>query len=245
MGNEQLAMKIERLLNMPFRKKKTLHIDENTPIDKVRYTLIDTELTGLDEKRDSIVSMAGIKMTGGRIDFEDIFNKLVNPGREISAESVVIHEITPSDVLRKPGIEEVLSDFIQFCGNDVIVGHCVSIDLSFINRDAKRILGSAIDNPALDTSVIYGWIRKRYSSVRPFPAAFIDSGLFDIAKFFEIPVSGAHNALMDAFTTAQIFQRFIPMLLEKGIRTIGDLLTIGSSSKGGDGDITSTELYGL
>jgi len=231
------------LLN--FKKKKMSHIDEYAPIDKVRYTVIDTELTGLDEKRDSIVSLAGIKMTGGRIDFEDIFNRLVNPGKEISAESIVIHEITPSEVMKKPRIEEVLSDFIQFCGNDVIVGHCVSIDLSFINREAKRILGSAIGNAALDTSVIYGWIRTKFSTRRPFPVSFADSGLFDIAKFFEIPVSGAHNALMDAFTTAQIFQRFIPMLLEGGIKNIGDLLRMGSSSKGGDREAISRELYSL
>lgn len=222
-----------------------MHIDESMPIDRVRYVVIDTELTGLDERKDSIVSMAAIRMVGGRIDFGDIFNRLVNPEKEISAESVIIHGITPSDVVKKPVIDEVLSDFIQFCGNDVIVGHYVSIDLSFINREMKRIPGAALSNHVLDTFAIYEWIRKRFSDHRSFPFAFTDSGLFEIAKFFEIPVSGAHNALMDAFTTAQLFQRFIPMLIEGGIKSIGNLLNLGNPSKGGDRGIISRELYGL
>jgi DNA polymerase-3 subunit epsilon len=229
------------LLNL--RRKKQSEIDESVSIRDARYVVIDTELTGLDEKRDSIVSMAGIRMTGGRIDLEGSFYRLVNPETELTAESVIIHEITPSEVTKKPGIEKVLSEFAEFCGDDVIVGHCVSIDLSFINREMKRISGSSMKNRALDTSVVYEWIRKRFPSRRPFPYSFTDSGLYDIAKYFGIPVNGAHNAAMDAFITAQVFQRFIPMLIEGGVRSIGDLLSLGNPSKGGDRSGISREMY--
>ena len=229
------------LLNL--RRKKQSGIDESVSIRDARYVVIDTELTGLDEKRDSIVSMAGIRMTGGRIDLEGSFYRLVNPETELTAESVVIHEITPSEVTKNPGIEKVLSAFAEFCGDDVIVGHCVSIDLSFINREMKRMSGASMKNHALDTSVVYEWIRKRFPSRRPFPYSFTDSGLYDIAKYFGIPVNGAHNAAMDAFITAQVFQRFIPMLIEGGVRSIGDLLSLGNPSKGGDRSGISREMY--
>lgn len=220
------------LLNI--RKRRALRVDDERSIKEVRYVVIDTELTGLDEKRDSIVSMAAIRMVGGRIDFEDVFYRLVNPDAKLTAESVIIHGITPSDVHEKPDIETVLREFLRFCGGDVIVGHCVSIDLAFINKEMKRIFGSQLNNPVLDTSAVYEWIRKRDSSQRALPHAFSDSGLFDIATHFGIPVSGAHNAAMDAFITAQIFQRFISMLISGGITSIGDLLSIGNPSKGGD-----------
>ncbi len=206
--------------------------------------MIDTELTGLDRRKDSIVSLAALKMTGGTIDLENIFNRLVNPRSELSAESVVIHGITPSEVVKKPGIESVLAEFVRFCGNDVIVGHCVSIDLTFINKEMKAALGLTLENPALDTSAIYEWIRTKFSS-RTFPCSFSDSGLYDIAKYFGIPVNGAHNAVMDAFITAQVFQRFIPMLFEGGVKTIGDLLVLGNPSKGGDRSGAARETYSL
>jgi len=229
------------LLN--FRKKKALVIDKKIPIDEARYVVIDTELTGLDEKRDSIVSMAAIRMVGGRIDFEDVFNMLLNPETALTAESVIIHGITPSEVIREPRIEEVLAEFVQFCDNDILVGHCVSIDMEFINMEAKRIFGCALSNYAIDTSAIYGWISKKYSTERAFPCAFTDSGLFEIAKFFGIAIDGAHNAVMDAFITAQLFQRFIPMLMQAGIKSVGDLLSVGNPSKGGDWSGATREMY--
>ena len=38
--------------------------DLATPIDRCRYAVIDTELTGLDFKKDSIVSIGAVAMTG-------------------------------------------------------------------------------------------------------------------------------------------------------------------------------------
>ena len=58
--------------------------------------------------------------------------------------------------------------------------------------------------------------------------------LSDIAKCFDVPVNGAHNALMDAFITAQLLQRFFPLLIEAGVQDIGDLIKIGIPFKGGD-----------
>ena len=41
--------------------------------------VVDTELTGLDEKKDSIVSIGAVRMTGGRIELGDMFYRLVSP----------------------------------------------------------------------------------------------------------------------------------------------------------------------
>ena len=50
------------------RKRKYPGLDPRTPITDIRYVVIDTELTGLDEKKDSIVSIGAVRMTGGRIE---------------------------------------------------------------------------------------------------------------------------------------------------------------------------------
>ena len=60
------------------------------------------------------------------------------------------------------------------------------------------------------------------------------TSLYDIARTFNIPLAGAHNALQDAFTTAQLLQRFLPLLAEAGATEIGDLLKIGIPFEGGD-----------
>jgi DNA polymerase-3 subunit epsilon len=217
-----------------FERKKKSGIDERMPIADVRYVVLDTELTGLDERKDSIVSIGAIRMTGGRIDLGDTFYRLVSPRTELTAASVVIHEITPSEVAASPGIDSVLAEFLEFCGNDVLIGHFISIDLSFLNREMKRLKGSELPNRVIDTFSVYEWLRKRQKGRDCFANPLAGYRLSDIVKCFGIEVNGAHNAMKDAFTTAQLFQRFIPLLSEAGAKDIGDLIKLGIPFKGGD-----------
>jgi DNA polymerase III subunit epsilon len=216
------------------RKGGRNRIDEKTPVAAASYVVVDTELTGLDEKKDSIVSLGAVRITGGGIDLGNTFYRLVSPRTELTPQSVVIHEITPSDVAAEPGIDAVLGDFLDFCGEAVIVGHFVSIDIDFLNRELKRAGREKLANPVIDTFSIYEWLRKR-KKTGPCPATlFAGYRLYEIVKYFGIAVNGAHNALMDAYITAQLLQRFFPLLGEAGARDVGDLLTIGSPFKGGD-----------
>ena len=216
------------------RRRATLH-GRNMSLEDVSYVAIDTELTGLNEKNDSIVSIGAVKMRGGRIELGRSFYRLVNPATALTASSVIIHEITPSQVVHRPEINSVLSEFLDFCGDDVIVGFCVDIDMEFLNRDTRLMAGHAIQNPVLDIYAIREWITKR-EALRgvedlKMPRQY---KLYDIARHFGISVNGAHNAMIDAFITAQIFQRFIPVLIASGISTLEELLKLSAKYEGGD-----------
>ena len=209
-------------------------IDAALSITQARYVSIDTELTGLDEKKDAIVSLGAVRMTGGTIRLGETFYRLVKPAKALTAESVVIHEITPSDVEEVPGIDAALAEFLGFCGNDILLGHFLSIDLGFLNREAKRQFGSPVKNAVVDTFSVHEWLRLRLRDHPCFASPARSCQLYDIAKCFGIPVNGAHNALMDAYTTAQLFQWMIPMLQTAGVRDIGSLVKIGIPFEGGE-----------
>jgi DNA polymerase-3 subunit epsilon len=214
--------------------KKLQGFSAKTPITDVRYVVVDTELTGLDEKKDSIVSIGAVRMTGGRIELGDMFYRLVSPKAKLTADSVVIHEITPSDVAAQPAIDTVLAEFLDYAANDVLVGHFVSIDLSFLNREMKRLYRREIENAAIDTFTLDEWLRKQLKPHACFAKVLSGYRLYDIAKNIGIPASGSHNAIADAFTTAQLLQRFIPLLKEAGVQDIGELLKRGKPFEGGD-----------
>ncbi len=216
------------------KKQEFVSPDLDKSISEANYTVIDTELTGLNERKDSIISIGAVKMVGSKIDLSRDFHRFTKPGTKFKSESVVVHGITPSDVSEEPAIDSILSEFSDFCGDDTLIGHCVSIDMAFINREMKRVLGNPMSNPVIDTFFIYEWIRNQSPSKPCFSYASKDSGLYEIAKCFEIPVRGAHDALTDAFITAQIFQRFIPVLINLGVKNLGMLLKIGHPEEGGD-----------
>jgi DNA polymerase-3 subunit epsilon len=225
-----------------FFKKKSLskksgsQIDKKQPLKQVTYVFIDTELTGLNERTDSIISIGALKMAEGRIELGTTFYSLVKPNTKskMNGKSIFIHTITPNEVSEERELPAVLSEFLQFCGNDVLVGHYVSIDFSFINKEMNLSLGFSLPNPILDTFTLYNWLWGKWASEPGFSLHPQQVDLYDIAKSFGIPFTGAHNAVMDAFITAQIFQRFIPWLERSGIYNLEDLLRVGNPFRGGE-----------
>jgi DNA polymerase-3 subunit epsilon len=213
-----------------FRRKMYELSEETSDIHVAdgSYVVMDTELTGLNYKKDSIVSIGGIKMAGSRIELGETFYRVVKPQTAFTSESIVVHGITPSDVEQKPSIDSVLMEFVDFCKGCIIVGHFLFLDLMFINREMKRLTDQPFANPAVDTFKIHEWIRNingnfsiHYNGVAE------DKDLFSMAKKYQIQIVETHNALMDAFIAAQLFQRFLRYLPELGVKTIKDLLRIG------------------
>jgi DNA polymerase III subunit epsilon len=191
-------------------------------------------LTGLNEKEDSIISIGAIRLVEGRIEMGRHFYSLVRPSSRMKNDSVVIHEITPSEVSDERSITDVLPEFLEFCNRHILVGHCINIDLGFLNRAIKRLGRAVLSNAVLDTYILYGWLWTRWLSESQFSLPPQQVDLYKMARSFDIPFSGAHNAIMDAFITAQIFQRFVPWLERSGILKLGELLKIGNPEKGGD-----------
>ncbi len=203
-------------------------MDMSMPLDCAPYVVMDTELTGLDFRKDSIVSVGALRMIGTRIELSRPFYEVVRPSTALTSKSIVIHEITPQETEQKPGIEEIMEGFLRFCEGAMIVGHFISLDLRFLAKEMKRIGFGSLKNPAVDTCGIYDWMSRNRGD---FSSSYFNSmeskDLFSLAKKFQVPVQGAHNALMDAYVTAQLFQRFIVMLIKLGVRTLRDLLRIG------------------
>ena len=219
-----------------FNREKD-HPQQEILIQDCPFVVLDTELTGLDDRRDSIVSVGAVRMQGCRIDLSQTFNRLVKPETELRYDSILIHGITPSEVDKQPRIKAVLSDFSTFCARDILIGYCISIDMAFLNRQMKRCMGDPLPNRAVDIYRLYEWLRNRFerkgSPGRKFPVLG-ESGLYEMAKLYAIPFGGAHDALMDAFITAQIFQRLLCLLSDEGILHVRDLLKIGDPYKGDD-----------
>ena len=196
-------------------------------IGEVRFTVLDTELTGLDDRRDDIVSIGALRMRGGRIQVGETFQGLVKPSAVLDGRTVVVHRITPSQLEAMPPIGEVLGPFLDYLAGTVLVGHCISLDLAFLNRDARRLAVSPLRNRAIDTLSLYGWLRRRAADHPAFSISTPAPSLFDLAAAFEIHVEAAHTALGDAYVTAQLFQRLLPFLAHAGVHDLAALCRVG------------------
>ncbi len=202
--------------------------DLSTPLDEAAFVVFDTELTGLNSSKDSIVSLGAIKMQGKKILLGRTFYHIVEPKTALTAKSVLIHEITPTEAAASPGLDALLPEFLDFCGNAVLAGHVVSIDLGFLNKELRPLYGSKLQNPAVDTLKIHQWLRKKEEDVCAYHGGLAEpTELSALAKKYQVPVQQAHNALSDAFVTAQLLQKLLHQLPRWGITTLGGLVRIG------------------
>lgn len=228
----RLFMRTERGLPAPVNHHLGLkkRLDLRGPVREAEFTVFDTELTGLDFKRDSIISIGAVKMTGGSILPAKSFYRLVRPQSPLKSESVVVHGITHSDLEGAEEDARVLEEFIEFIGDTVLVGHFSYIDARFLNKALERSFGCHLQSPVLDTMAIHDWLYENDSGfARHHNGMTLKKDLYSMARRYGIQVEESHNALLDAYVTAQLFQRFINFLSGCGIGTLGELLSVGST----------------
>ena len=121
----------------------------------------------------------------------------------------------------------VLRDFIGFIGDAVLIGHFVFIDVNFVNRAMKTLFGISLQSPAIDTSTLHDWLYENDSRfARHHSGMTFKNDLFSLARRYGIDVEKTHNAIYDAYITAQLFQRFASFLPGCGIKSLKELLKI-------------------
>jgi DNA polymerase-3 subunit epsilon len=184
---------------------------EQLPLERVHFVVFDTETTGLAPLQgDEIVSLAGVRIVNRAIVVGETFDRLVDPGRPIPLSSVRFHGITDEKVRGRPRIEETLRAFREFVGDAVLVGHNGAFDLQFIRlkepRAAVRFRG-----PVLDTLALSRFLHPHT------PAHSLDA----VAQRVGVVARDRHSALGDALITAQVLLKFIYLLQERGVTTLG------------------------
>jgi DNA polymerase-3 subunit epsilon len=205
-------------------------LDRRAPIAETEFVAFDTELTGLDVRRDSIISIGAVRLLGGRILPGQTFYRLVRPCSELRGESVCVHELTHADLASAAEPEDALADFLDFAGDGVLMGHFVFIDVGFLDRALREAFGVHLESPAVDTMGLHDWLNENDSRfARHHGGMTLKNDLFSMAARYGIEVAQSHNALFDAYLAAQLFQRFLSFLSGCGVSTLGELLAVGKS----------------
>jgi DNA polymerase-3 subunit epsilon len=179
-------------------------------LSDLSFTVFDTETTGLNPSEgDQIIQIGAARIVNGRLLKQESFEQLVNPGRLIPAAGIPIHGITQSMVQGKPDITQVLPAFYTFAQDTVLVAHNAAFDMKFLQLQEAHT-GLVFSHPVLDTLLISAVVHPNQES----------HSLEAIAERFNITVLGRHTALGDAFVTAEVWLRLLPLLQAMGITTL-------------------------
>ena len=103
----------------------------------MKYIILKVDTTGLSPDNADIVHISAL-----RVDGEDrtVFDQYINPGYHIPIAASNISGVFDKDVAGKPKFEDVKDSFFEFIGDLPIIGHNISFDLGFINKNLETPL---------------------------------------------------------------------------------------------------------
>jgi DNA polymerase III subunit epsilon len=160
-----------------------------------RLLAVDVETTGLDPKKDEVVSFAAVPVEGGRVVAHGAVRGLVRPSSPPPGSSIEIHGLRAADLAAAPPPEEALAPLAAALRGRTPVAHAAWVERSFL-----RPLGIGMPRRILDTAVLWRALCIERGEGDPGWRA-----LPEVAAGLGLPAHRSHDAEGDALTTAQVF----------------------------------------
>lgn len=160
------------------------------------YCVFDLETTGTFINKDKIIEISALKVRNEEV--VDEFSTLVNPQMPIPSDATDINHITDDMVKDAPILEEIIDKFIDFVGDDVLIGYNnKSFDVNMVYDAYMELRGKRFMNDFID--VLY--------SARSCLDFLERHSLESICDYFQINTTGAHRALQDCYLTKAVYEK--------------------------------------
>lgn len=209
------ASKVRRELVLSPEQRQALEtwqqlpaVDLHCPHNQGRYVVVDVESSGLNMKKDRLISIGAVALIDGQMDFNDAFQVVLRQDQVSTHENILIHGIGGS--AQSEGVDpvEALLAFLQYIGNAPLVAYHAFFDQSMIDKAMDEYLGMKLQQVWIDLA----WILPDFFHFRMDGRVALDDWL----QHFEIENILRHNAVSDAYATAKLLQIAIAHGIHKG-----------------------------
>jgi DNA polymerase III subunit epsilon len=194
----------------------TMRLDQ--PWRSAHYCAVDLETTGLDLRRDMIISFGSVGIDGGRVIAGSSIYRLVRGPAQVSAEAVAIHSLRPADLADAPTWEDSVDLLLEALTGRVLVAHAAWVELAFLRR-AFRARQVPPPRIVVDTAAL---ARRAGLAAMGAPG---EPSLELLARDLGLPAHEPHHALGDALTTAEVFLALSTRLAAEAPQTVGSLVS--------------------
>lgn len=178
-----------------------------TPLDALRWVVLDCETSGLDAARDRLLSVGAVAVRDGRVGLDDRFEALVRQDSPSDAENILIHGIAGDAQRGGRPVGEVIAELADYIGEAVPVAFHAPFDAAILRRHGLKPVRGWVDIATL-MPALFPAVAPREGRLDPWLAAF------------DIPVQARHDALADAFAAAQLLLPALKEMKRRGIDTV-------------------------
>lgn len=189
---------LKQLNRKKLKDEQYAFLFDSPPSDEV--VVFDTETTGLNPKKDEILSIGAVIVKENKILTSQKFELFVKPTRDINEESIKIHQIRNIDLQNGLESHDAIMQFLHFIGSRPLVGYYIEFDAKMVNKYVKTLLGISLPNEQIEVSGIY-----HDKKMKLIPDGTIDLRFDVMMKDLGLPIFGKHDALNDAVMTAMMY----------------------------------------
>lgn len=187
-------------------------------LDEECFVVYDLETTGIHVRRDEIVELAAARYCHGQRIGEPFFS-FVHPERGyIPPAATQVHGIRYEDVAEAPPLREVLPRFLDYLGDDTVVGHNITrFDNRFLDRACGVLLNRGFSPHYVDTLRLARrlWPDEPHHDL---PTLRVRLGL---------PTEVEHRAGADVQATAEVFLALLRQVVqEKERESLAEVLPL-------------------
>jgi DNA polymerase-3 subunit epsilon len=161
-----------------------------------RYVTVDVETTGFDAAKDRVISIGAVALRRGRIDLSDCFEVVLRQRESSAADNILVHRIGGQQQMAGADPAEALVSFLEYVRLSPLVAFRAEFDQMMIERELTAVLGLRTQSLWIDLA-------------RLMPALYPSNDcrtMDDWLARFGITMIARHDALADAFATAQMLQ---------------------------------------
>lgn len=170
------------------------------PATRAGVVSIDCETTGLNPKKDDIITLAAIRIIDNDILTSESIHLTLRPNQPINSAAITIHRLRNCDVVNGLEPQEAIKKFLDFIGSSPLLGYYLEFDVALINRIIKPWLGIKLPNEQIELSALY-----HDKVIGLIPQHHIDLRFETIRKKLNIPDLGAHDAFADALMVSMAY----------------------------------------
>jgi DNA polymerase-3 subunit epsilon len=167
---------------------------------RARYLAVDLEMTGMDALSDHILSIGFVPVDDLRVVLNGASHRLVSSDMGVG-QSAVIHGIHDRDIDGAGNLREAMDALLKALQGRVMLLHCASLDMAFLQQACQNLYGVPLLVPVVDTMALEDQRLQRNSSGQHGQSL----RLSESRRRYNLPDYRAHNALVDAVSTAELF----------------------------------------
>lgn len=200
----------------------------DTALDDLPLLAVDVETTGLDPRRDHVVSVGFVPIDGHSVVLGGAGTMLLRPGGRTDergvGQSATVHGITDDTAATGMSVGEALDRVFDAVTGRVILGHHARMETGFLTALCEREYGvrppfAVVDTLELHHRVLRGRIDRGFAPDPPVG----DLRLWTARERYALPRYRAHDALVDALACAELYLAQVGELSERGVRTLREL----------------------